>query len=77
MSKVKTTLVFQHLLKAQEQGKKLVVAQGGSRSGKTVNILIFWIQKLLQEQNKTIIEAIIILLKRIDRERKYNLVIVL
>jgi phage terminase large subunit len=54
LSKVQTTLVFQHLLKAEQLGKKLVVAQGGSRSGKTVNILIYWIQKLLQEPNKTL-----------------------
>jgi phage terminase large subunit len=53
-NKVKTTIVFEHILEAERQGKKLVVAQGGSRSGKTVNILIYWIQKLLQEPNKTL-----------------------
>ena len=52
--KVKTTVVFEHLETAREQGKKLIVAQGGSRSGKTVNILIWWIQKLLQEEKKTL-----------------------
>lgn len=50
MPKVQTTLVFDHILKAEDMGKKLVVAQGGSRSGKTVNILCFWIYKLLQEK---------------------------
>jgi len=35
-------------------GKRIVVAQGGSRSGKTFNILIYWIQKLLQEKGKTL-----------------------
>jgi len=52
--KVSTTLVFEHLLKSDEEGKRIVVAQGGSRSGKTFNILIYWIYKLLQEQNKTL-----------------------
>ena len=50
MPKIQTTLVFDHLLKAEELGKKLVVAQGGSRSGKTMNILIYWIQRLLKEK---------------------------
>ena len=54
MTKVQTTIVFEHLLKAQELGKKIVTAQGGSRSGKTMNILIFYIQKLLQTQGKTL-----------------------
>jgi len=51
---IKTTVVFEHLLKSDELGKRIVVAQGGSRSGKTYNILIWWIQKLLQEENKTL-----------------------
>ena len=50
MPTVKTTIVFDHLLKAEEKGKKVVVAQGGSRSGKTMNIILFWLQKLLQER---------------------------
>ncbi len=37
-------------MKAEEQGKRIIVAQGGSRSGKTFNILIWWVQKLLQEK---------------------------
>lgn len=51
---IKTTVVFEHLMKSDELGKRIVVAQGGSRSGKTYNILIWWIQKLLQEENKTL-----------------------
>jgi len=54
LSNVKTTIVFEHLLNAQELGKKIVTAQGGSRSGKTVNILIFYIQLLLQHRGKTL-----------------------
>lgn len=50
MTKIQTTVVFEHLLKAEELGKRIVVAQGGSRSGKTFNILIWWIQKLLKER---------------------------
>jgi phage terminase large subunit len=51
---IKTTVVFQELLNSDEFGKRIVVAQGGSRSGKTFNILIYWVQKLLQENNKTL-----------------------
>lgn len=52
--KVSTTVVFDELLKSDEQEKRIVVAQGGSRSGKTYNILIYWVYRLLQEQNKTL-----------------------
>ena len=52
--KISTTIVFEELLKSDELGKRIVVAQGGSRSGKTFNILIYWVYKLLQEQNKTL-----------------------
>ena len=51
---IQTTIVFEELLKSDELGKRLVVAQGGSRSGKTFNILIYWVYRLLQEQNKTL-----------------------
>ena len=51
---IKTTLVFEKLLESDELGKRIVVAQGGSRSGKTFNILIYWIYRLLQEENKTL-----------------------
>jgi phage terminase large subunit len=52
--KIKTTIVFEHIQKAIGDEKRIVVAQGGSRSGKTFNLLIWWIQKLLQEENKTL-----------------------
>ena len=52
--KVQTTIVFEKLLESDENNKRIVVAQGGSRSGKTYNILIYWIHKLLQEQGKTL-----------------------
>lgn len=52
--KVQTTLVFEKLLESDELQKRIVVAQGGSRSGKTFNILIYWIYRLLQEQGKTL-----------------------
>jgi phage terminase large subunit len=51
---IKTTVVFEHLVMSDEKDKRIVVAQGGSRSGKTYNILIWWISKLLQEENKTL-----------------------
>lgn len=52
--KVQTTLVFEKLLESDSLGKRIVVAQGGSRSGKTYNVLIYWVYKLLQENNKTL-----------------------
>jgi phage terminase large subunit len=52
--KVQTTKVFEELLHSDEINKRIVVAQGGSRSGKTYNILIYWIVKLLQEEGKTL-----------------------
>ena len=51
---IQTTVVFEELIKSDEMGKRIVVAQGGARSGKTFNILIWWIQKLLQEDKKTL-----------------------
>lgn len=51
---IKTTIVFEHLLTSDELNKRIVVAVGGARSGKTFNILIYWIQRLLQEENKTL-----------------------
>jgi phage terminase large subunit len=51
---VKTTIVFEKLLESDELDKRIVVAQGGSRSGKTFNILLYWVYRLLQENNKTL-----------------------
>jgi phage terminase large subunit len=51
---ISTTVVFEELIKSDELDKRIVVAQGGSRSGKTYNILIYWIYRLLQEENKTL-----------------------
>ena len=39
MVKIKTNIVYEHLL---ESNKKIVIEQGGTRSGKTFNILL-WI----------------------------------
>jgi len=52
--RVSTTMVFEKLLESDEFEKRIVVAQGGSRSGKTFNILIYWVYKLLQEDNKVL-----------------------
>jgi len=54
MGTVQTTVVFDEILKSDEIGKRIVVAQGGSRSGKTFNILIYWVYRLLQENGKTL-----------------------
>lgn len=48
---LKTTRVFQDLL---ESDKRINVFQGSSRASKTFNILIFFVYKLLQEENKVL-----------------------
>jgi phage terminase large subunit len=49
MKQIKTTRVFQDLL---ESNKRVNVFQGSSRASKTYNILIFFVYKLLNEDNK-------------------------
>lgn len=48
---IQTTVVFQRL---QETDKRICVLQGGTRSGKTYNCLLWFIIKLLKEQNKVL-----------------------
>ena len=48
--KLQTNVVFDHLDYSQ---KRIVVEQGGTRSGKTYNIILFFVIKLLKEQGKT------------------------
>jgi phage terminase large subunit len=50
-AKLQTNKIFEIL---QESKKRITVMQGGSRSGKTYNILIWFIIKLLQENGKTL-----------------------
>ena len=50
--KIKTNVVFKHLLKSD---KKITIEQGGTRSGKTYNILLYIIFKYcLENTNKTV-----------------------
>ena len=50
--KIKTNVVFKHLLKSD---KKITIEQGGTRSGKTYNILLYIIFKYcLENTGKTI-----------------------
>ena len=51
MPKIQTTRVFEDLINTD---KRICVFQGSSRASKTYNILIYWIYKLLQEENKTL-----------------------
>ena len=52
MRDLKTNIVWKHLEKSQ---KKIVIEQGGSRSGKTYNILIWIIfGYCLREKNKVV-----------------------
>ena len=50
-AKLQTNKIFEIL---QDSKKRITVMQGGSRSGKTYNILIWFIVKLLQENGKTL-----------------------
>lgn len=49
--KIQTTRVFEDLINTD---KRICVFQGSSRASKTYNILIYWVYKLLQEENKTL-----------------------
>lgn len=49
--KIQTTRVFLDLVNTD---KRICVFQGSSRASKTYNILIYWILKLLQEENKVL-----------------------
>ena len=49
--KIKTTKVFQDLL---DSNKRINVFQGSSRASKTYNILIYFVSRLLNEDNKTL-----------------------
>jgi phage terminase large subunit len=49
--KIQTTKVFEDLITTD---KRICVFQGSSRASKTYNILIYWVYKLLQEDNKVL-----------------------
>ena len=51
MTKIQTTKVFEDLINTD---KRICVFQGSSRASKTYNILIYWVYRLLQENNKTL-----------------------
>jgi phage terminase large subunit len=48
---VETNVVFDYL---QESKSRITVMQGGTRSGKTYNIILFFVIRLLQEKGKTL-----------------------
>jgi len=50
-TKIQTTKVFQDLISTD---KRVCVFQGSSRASKTYNILIYWVYRLLQEDNKVL-----------------------
>jgi len=49
--KIQTTRVFQDLISTD---KRVCIFQGSSRASKTYNILIYWVYKLIQEDNKVL-----------------------
>ena len=49
--KISTIRVFEDLINTD---KRICVFQGSSRASKTYNILIYWVYRLLQENNKTL-----------------------
>lgn len=48
---VDTNVVYDHLSQSE---KRITVMQGGTRSGKTYNIILFFVIRLLQERGKTL-----------------------
>ncbi len=50
-AKLKTNIVFDYL---GESKNRITVMQGGTRSGKTYNIILFFVIKLLQESGKVL-----------------------
>jgi phage terminase large subunit len=54
MVQVQTNKVFKEL---EQSDKRIRVFQGGTRSGKTRNIVIWWIIKLMNEENKVLTVA--------------------
>ena len=52
MVKIKTNIVYEHLL---ESNKKIVIEQGGTRSGKTFNILLWIIFQYCTNNNGKIV----------------------
>ena len=50
--KIKTNIVYEHLL---DNNKKILVEQGGTRSGKTYNILLWIILEYCTKQNNKVI----------------------
>jgi phage terminase large subunit len=51
MRKIQTTVVFEDLINTD---KRICVFQGASRASKSYNILIYWVYRLLQEENKVL-----------------------
>ena len=51
MLKIQTTRVFEDLISTD---KRICIFQGSSRASKSYNILIYWVYRLLQEENKTL-----------------------
>jgi phage terminase large subunit len=49
--KIQTTKVFEDLITTD---KRICVFQGSSRASKTYNILIYWVYRLLTEEDKVL-----------------------
>lgn len=54
MNTIQTTRVFAEFDKFCNSNNRIGVWQGGTRSGKTYNIVLGWINKLLHEENKVL-----------------------
>ena len=54
MTDIQTTKVFTEFINFHKTDNRLAVFQGGTRSGKTYNIVLGWIILLTQEENKTL-----------------------
>ena len=54
MTDIQTTKVFTEFMTFQQSNNRIGVFQGGTRSGKTYNIVLGWIILLTQQENKTL-----------------------
>jgi len=54
MTTVQTTKLYKQFMELQQSNNRIGVFQGGTRSGKTYNIVLGWIILLSQENNKTL-----------------------
>lgn len=54
MPTIQTNIVFEYLQECEENNTRIVLLEGSARAGKTVQTLIYFVQRLLKESGKTL-----------------------